>query len=255
MILTVVTGIMLPFLGTALGSAAVLFIKKNSPMALTDCLSGFAGGVMLAASVWSLLLPSIEESAALGKLSFLPSAVGFFAGIVFMLFCQRLVERLYADKGAGQLRSGLITAFAVTVHNFPEGLAVGLVYASLLSQSSPVAVAGALSLSLGIAVQNIPEGAIVSMPLYTARGGRLKPFLYGVLSGAVEPVAAVTAILFVGLFSPLMAYFLSFAAGAMIYVVMNELSEEMKGVKSKGRGMLFFALGFVLLMSLDVALG
>ncbi len=240
---------MLPFLGTALGSGAVFFVKKHRGIAMTDCLSGFAGGVMIAASVWSLLLPSIEAAAALGRLSFMPSAMGFFVGIIFMLLCERLVERLYTGKNS----SGLVTAFAVTVHNFPEGLAVGLVYASLMSESSPAAVAGALSLSLGIAVQNIPEGAIVSLPLYSDEGGRLRAFFFGMLSGAVEPVAALTAILAARLFSPLMGYLLSFAAGAMIFVVMQELSEEMRD--GKGRGMLFFAFGFVVMMSLDVALG
>ena len=251
MVSTVVTGVMLPFIGTALGSGAVFFVKKHRGIALTDCLSGFAGGVMLAASVWSLLLPSIEESRAMGRLSFLPSAVGFMIGIAFMLLCERLIERLDTGNRTGNFRSRLTTAFAVTVHNFPEGLAVGLVYASLQGNNNPVAAAGAISLSLGIAVQNIPEGAIVSLPLYSDRGGKVKPFLYGVLSGAVEPIAAVTAILCVSFFSPLMAYFLSFAAGTMIFVVMEELADEMHGKM----GMLFFALGFVVMMGLDVALG
>lgn len=252
MISTVITGVLLPFLGTALGSAAVFFMKKHRRLELTDCLAGFAGGVMLAASVWSLLIPALERSEGLGRLSFVPSAAGFSSGIIFMLLCERLVERLYSDR-AGENKSGLVTALAVTVHNFPEGLAVGLVYASLLRSSSPVAAAGALSLSLGIAVQNIPEGAIVSLPLYSDRGGRVKPFLYGVLSGAVEPVAAVTAIVFARLFSPLMPFLLSFAAGAMVFVVLEELSDEMRG--EKGRGLLLFALGFTVMMSLDVALG
>ena len=253
MLSTVVTGIMLPFLGTALGSGAVFIMKKNSRAALTDCLAGFAGGVMLAASVWSLLLPSLERSANMGKLAFLPSAVGFILGVVFMLMSDRVIERLSVSDSDTGMKSRLVTAFAVTVHNIPEGMAVGMVYAALLSDMSPGAVAGALSLSLGIAVQNIPEGAIVSMPLYSAGTGKLRPFLYGVLSGAVEPLAALAAILCVRIFSPLMAYFLSFAAGAMIFVVMQELSEEMRG--RRGRGMLFFALGFAVMMSLDVALG
>lgn len=253
MLSTVVTGIMLPFFGTALGSSTVFVMKKNRRAVLTDCLSGFAGGVMLAASVWSLLLPSLERSERMGSLSFLPSAVGFVIGMLFMLMCERLVERLSADYIGKDAKSRLITAFAVTVHNIPEGMAVGMVYATLLSENTTAAAAGALSLSLGIAIQNIPEGAIVSLPLFSGRTGKSKAFFYGVLSGIVEPVAAVTAILCVRLFTPLMAYFLSFAAGAMIYVVMQELSEEMKG--EKGRGMLFFTLGFVIMMSLDVALG
>lgn len=253
MLSTVVTGIMLPFLGTALGSGAVFIMKKNHRAALTDCLAGFAGGVMLAASVWSLLLPSLEKSEGMGRLAFLPSAVGFALGVIFMLLCERLIERLSFGTSYAGMKSRLVTAFAVTVHNIPEGMAVGMVYAALLSETSPGAVAGAFSLSLGIAIQNIPEGAIVSMPLFSGGTGKLRAFLFGVLSGAVEPVAAVTAILCVRLFSPLMAYFLSFAAGAMVFVVMQELSEEMRGIK--GRGMLFFALGFAVMMSLDVSLG
>lgn len=251
MISTVATGIMLPFFGTAIGSSVVFFMKKNHRAVLTDCLAGFAGGVMLAASVWSLLLPSLERSKGMGNLSFIPSAAGFLLGIAFMLLSERLIEK-FLNYTAG-FKSRFITAFAVTVHNIPEGLAVGMVYAALLTDMSLAAVAGAVSLSMGIAIQNIPEGAIVSLPLYTERTGKSKAFFYGVLSGAVEPLAAVTAILCVRLFEPLMAYFLSFAAGAMIFVVMDELSKEME--HGKGRGMAFFALGFVIMMSLDVALG
>ena len=250
---TVITGIMLPFFGTALGSSAVFFMKKNSRAALTDCLSGFAGGVMLAASVWSLLLPSLERSSGMGALSFLPSAVGFSVGIIFMLLSERLFDGLMFFGNSKGTKSNVITAFAVTVHNIPEGMAVGMVYAAMLSDVNTAAAAGALSLSLGIAIQNIPEGAIVSLPVFTIGKSRVKAFLYGVASGAVEPLAAALSILFVSLFSPLMSYFLSFAAGTMVYVVMNELSQEMQG--SKGRGMLFFALGFVIMMSLDVMLG
>ena len=235
--------------GATVFGAALGFIIKKISYKFNDMVLAAAAGVMLAASVWSLIIPALEGSGSLGRLSFLPTAAGFSAGIIFMLVSENVVERLYS---AETNKSGFVTAFAVTVHNFPEGLAVGLVYASLLSESSPVA-AGALSLSLGIAVQNIPEGAIVSLPLYSDRGGKLRPFLYGVLSGAVEPVAAVTALLFARLFSPLMPLLLSFAAGAMIFVVMQELSEEMRG--EKGRGLLFFALGFAVMMSLDVALG
>jgi len=250
---TVVTGIMLPFVGTALGSSAVFVMKKNSRAGLTDCLAGFAGGVMLAASVWSLILPAIERSENMGRLAFVPSAVGFVIGIVFMLLGERLIEKLSFSNSLAVAKSSFITAFAVTVHNIPEGMAVGMVYAALLSGTDKNALVGALSLSIGIAVQNIPEGAIVSLPLFSSGNSRGKALVYGVLSGAVEPVAAVITLLCVRLFSPLMAYFLSFAAGAMIFVVMQELSEEMKG--EKGRGMMFFALGFAVMMSLDVALG
>lgn len=250
---TVITGILLPFFGTALGSSAVALMKKKSRAAVTDCLSGFAGGVMLAASVWSLLLPAIEKSEALGGFSFLPSALGFGVGIIFMILSEGLFDRLPTAEKTSLLKSNFITAFAVTVHNVPEGMAVGMVYASLLSDMSTAAAAGALSLSLGIAIQNIPEGAIVSLPLFSACGSKPKAFFGGVLSGAVEPLAAVVSMLLVRLFSPLLPYFLSFAAGAMVYVVMSELAEEMQG--KSGRGMMFFALGFIIMMSLDVALG
>ncbi len=253
LLLATSTGIILPFIGTALGSGAVFIMKKNSRAGLTDCLAGFAGGVMLAASVWSLLLPSIEKSAAMGRLAFIPSAVGFLFGIAFMLLCESLIERFSFVRNRALTKSGFVTAFAVTVHNIPEGMAVGMVYAALLSGSDRSALIGALSLSIGIAVQNIPEGAIVSLPLFSSGAGRVRAFFYGVLSGAVEPVAALITLLCVRVFSPFMAYFLSFAAGAMIFVVMQELSEEMRG--EKGRGMLFFALGFALMMSLDVGLG
>ena len=251
MVSTVLTGVFLPFLGTALGSSAVFFMKSNRRAALTDCLSGFTGGIMLAASVWSLLIPAIEKSNHLGAVAFVPASVGFMLGVVFMLLSERLIERLTAS--AKGIKSRFVTAFAVTIHNIPEGMAVGMVYAALLSDMTSAAVAGAVSLSLGIAIQNIPEGAIVSLPLYNGETGKLKAFLSGVLSGGVEPVAAAVAILCVGFFSPLMPYFLSFAAGAMIFVVMHELSVEMKS--ESGRGILFFAFGFSLMMSLDVALG
>lgn len=251
--LTVVTGILLPFLGTSLGSSAVFLMKRNRKQAFTDCLCGFAGGVMLAASVWSLLLPAIEHSSHLEAFAFLPSAVGFFVGIAAMLMGERVVTGLSEIK-EGE-KNSLITALAVTVHNLPEGMAVGLVFAALLSYPDELSASAALSLSLGIAIQNIPEGAIVSLPLCSGTRGKPKAFLYGVLSGVVEPIGAVLTLLFASFFTPLMPYFLSFAAGTMIFVVMNELSDEMQTQKGKGRGILFFALGFVIMMSLDVALG
>lgn len=253
MLSALITGIMLPFAGTALGSSAVLVMKKHSRAGCADCLAGFAGGVMLAASVWSLLLPAIERSENMGRLAFVPSSVGFMLGIGFMLLCERLVERFSFADSLTVTKSSFVTAFAVTVHNIPEGMAVGMVYAALLSGADKSALIGALSLSIGIAVQNIPEGAIVSLPLFSAGKSRSESFACGVLSGAVEPVAAVLTLLCVRLFSPLMAYFLSFAAGAMIFVVIKELSEEMKS--KKGRGMVFLALGFAVMMSMDVGLG
>lgn len=249
----VVTGILLPFFGTAVGSSAVFLMKKNRRQVFSDCLCGFAGGVMTAASVWSLLLPSLRHSESLGAFAFLPSASGFLLGTLFMLLSEKALEKMSGFKQIGKNR--LITAFAVTVHNLPEGMAVGLVFAALLSYPDEVSLSAALSLSAGIAIQNIPEGAIVSLPLYSGKTGKLKAFLSGVLSGAVEPVGAVLTLFFAGLFSPLMPYFLSFAAGTMLCVVLNELSDEMQTEKGKGRGLIFFALGFVIMMSLDVALG
>ncbi len=253
MILTVITGILLPFIGTALGSSAVFAVKRSRKQAFTDCLCGFAGGVMLAASVWSLLLPALGHSAALGAFAFLPSAVGFFMGVTAMLLGEKLLERLSEVKKEN--KNSLVTALAVTVHNLPEGMAVGLVFAALLSYPDELSASAAISLSLGIAIQNIPEGAIVSLPMYSDKKSKAKAFFYGVLSGAVEPIGAVLTLLFAGFFTPLMPYFLSFAAGTMVFVVMNELSEEMQTQSGKGRGMLFFALGFIIMMSLDVALG
>ena len=250
MLSTVIIGILLPFFGTALGSSAVFAMKKNRKAAFTDCLSGFAGGVMLAASLWSLLIPAIERSVSYGAYAFLPSSAGFSLGIAFMVLCERLFEKLDFYENA-KIKTKLITALAVTVHNFPEGMAVGIVYAALVAFPDAVSLSAALSLSLGIAIQNIPEGAIVSLPLLSHKRGKVKSFLCGVLSGAVEPLGAMMTFFFAGLFSPLMPVFLSFAAGAMVFVVMNELSDEMKG----NRGMIFFTLGFVVMMSLDVALG
>lgn len=249
---TVAAGIMLPFFGTAFGSAAVFLMKRNRRAALEDCLCGFAGGVMLAASVWSLLLPAIEASEGFGSLSFLPSAAGFFTGIIFMLLSEKIILRLLRNPQTERKRA--ITVFAVTLHNFPEGMAVGLVFAALASCPDSVSLAAAFSLSMGIAIQNIPEGAIVSLPLLSEKRGKLRAFFSGVLSGVVEPVGAVLTFFFARFFTPLMPLFLSFAAGAMIYVVMNELSQKKEDEKSSRR-MLFFALGFVIMMSLDVALG
>ena len=249
----VLIGIMLPFFGTAIGSSAVFAMKKRRRQALTDCLCGFSGGVMIASSLWSLLLPAIEGSQHLASLAFLPSCVGFLSGTAFMIFCEKISHRL--QKRGSQLKKGPDTAFAVTVHNFPEGMAVGLAFAAFLSFRDELSLSSALSLSVGIAIQNIPEGAIVSLPLLSDRIGKTRAFLTGVISGAVEPLGAVMAIFFASLFSSLMPYFLSFAAGTMIFVVMNELSEEMHGEKGRSRGMVFFAIGFAVMMSLDVALG
>ncbi len=253
-------GILIPFLGTALGSACVFFMRRELRGGVQRALTGFAAGVMVAASVFSLLVPALEQSAGLGKLSFLPSAVGFALGILFLLLLDRVIPHLhmYAEKAEGPLRRAKKTTmmvFAVTLHNIPEGMAVGVVLAGLISGITEITVGGALALSIGIAIQNFPEGAIISMPLHAEGKSKGAAFLGGVLSGAVEPVGACLTVLFAGLFVPAMPYLLAFAAGAMIYVVVEELIPEMAAGEHSNIGVLTFSFGFILMMALDVALG
>lgn len=253
-------GILIPFAGTALGSACVFFMKKELNRAVQRALTGFAGGVMVAASIWSLIIPAMEQSAGMGKLSFVPSVIGFWLGILFLLLLDRVIPHLhmYADKAEGpESRAAKTTmmVLAVTLHNIPEGMAVGVVYAGLLSGSAEITAGGALALSLGIAIQNFPEGAIISMPLHAEGKSKLKAFRDGALSGAVEPVGALLTVLAAGLIVPAMPYLLSFAAGAMIYVVVEELIPEMSAGEHSNIGVVMFALGFTLMMALDVALG
>lgn len=253
-------GILIPFLGTTLGSACVLFMKdKLNPM-LQRALTGFAAGVMVAASIWSLLIPAMEQSESLGKLSFLPAAIGFWLGILFLLLLDRAVPHLHMNSGKAEgPRSGLqkqvLLVLAVTLHNLPEGMAVGVVYAGWISGDMGITAMGALALSLGIAIQNFPEGAIISMPLRAEGAGKGKAFLYGTLSGAVEPVGAALTILAAGFAVPILPYLLSFAAGAMVYVVVEELIPEMSTGKHSNMGTILFAAGFTVMMALDVALG
>ena len=253
-------GLCIPFLGTSLGAACVFFMKKNLGIAVQRSLTGFAAGVMVAASVWSLLIPALEESASMGKLSFLPAVIGFWVGILFLLFLDRSIPHLhrFSNEPEGpksKLQRTTMLVLAVTLHNIPEGMAVGVVYAGYLEGSVGISAAGALALALGIALQNFPEGAIISMPLRSEGVGKGKAFGLGVLSGAVEPVGSVLTILAAGLIVPALPYFLSFAAGAMIYVVVEELIPEMSQGKHSNIGTLFFALGFSVMMILDVALG
>ena len=260
MIFDTVLGLAIPFLGTALGSACVFFMKKQMSDGLSRVLAGFAAGVMTAASVWSLLIPAMEQSEHLGKLAFLPSAAGFWLGVLFLLGLDRAIPHLHlhAEKAEGPKKKLSRTAmllFAVTLHNVPEGMAVGVVYAALLSGNSGIASGAALALSLGIAIQNFPEGAIISMPLHAEGSSKPRSFIYGALSGAVEPAAAVLTVLFAGLITPAMPYFLSFAAGAMIYVVVEELIPETTLGEHSNAGTLAFAAGFTVMMALDVALG
>lgn len=253
-------GILIPFLGTALGAACVFFMKKALSDAVQRSLTGFAAGVMVAASVWSLLIPAIEQSAGMGKLSFLPAFLGFWLGILFLLALDHIIPHLHANSAQAEgpksrLQRTTMMVLAVTLHNIPEGMAVGVVYAGMAAGNGTISAAGALALSLGIAIQNFPEGAIISLPLKSEGMSKGKACFYGILSGAVEPVGAVITILAAGLIVPVLPYLLSFAAGAMIYVVVEELIPEMSEEPHSNIGTIFFAVGFVIMMILDVALG
>ena len=255
-----VYGILIPFLGTSLGAACVFFMKQSLSDRLQRSLTGFAAGVMVAASVWSLLIPSIEQSAALGAFAFVPAAVGFWAGILFLLALDHIIPHLHQNSGQAEgpksrLQRTTMMVLAVTLHNIPEGMAVGVVYAGYLSGSAQITAAGALALSLGIAIQNFPEGAIISMPLRAEGMGKGRAFWGGVLSGVVEPVGAVLTILAARHIVPALPYLLSFAAGAMLYVVVEELIPEMSQGDHSNIGTVFFAVGFSVMMILDVALG
>ena len=243
-------GIMIPFLGTTLGAACVFFMKKSLSDLVQRALAGFAAGVMVAASVWSPLIPAIEQSEGMGKLSFLPAFIGFWVGVLFLLLLDRLIPHLHvgseqAEGPKSKLGRTTMMVLAVTLHNIPEGMAVGVVYAGFLSGNTQITAASALALSLGIAIQNFPEGAIISMPLRAE----------GMLSGVVEPIGAVLTLLAAQLVIPALPYLLSFAAGAMLYVVVEELIPEMSQGRHSNLGTVFFAVGFSVMMTLDVGLG
>ena len=253
-------GILIPFLGTSLGAACVFFLKKTLSDAVQRALTGFAAGVMVAASVWSLLIPAIAQSAALGRWSFLPAALGVWVGILFLLALDHIIPHLHAKSGQAEgpksrLQRTTMMVLAVTLHNIPEGMAVGVVYAGYLSGQAQITAAGALALSLGIAIQNFPEGAIISLPLRAEGMKKTRAFVDGVLSGVVEPIGAVLTILVARHVIPALPYLLSFAAGAMLYVVVEELIPEMSQGTHTNVGTIFFAIGFSLMMVLDVALG
>lgn len=260
---TVVWGLLIPFFGTALGSACVLFLKKDLKTGIQRALTGFAAGVMVAASIWSLIVPAIEQSAEKGRWAFLPAFLGFWAGILFLLLLDHVIPHLHRSIDRAEQTEGpktkldrtVMMVLAVTLHNIPEGMAVGVVYAGLLSGSANITAGGALALALGIAIQNFPEGAIVSMPLFAEGKSKLKSLWLGVLSGAVEPLFGALTVLIASLVVPAMPYLLSFAAGAMLYVVVEELIPEMSSGKHSNIGVLFFAVGFSIMMALDVALG
>lgn len=256
----VVLGLLIPFLGTTLGAACVFFLKNTMSGTLQRILTGFAAGVMVAASVWSLLIPSIEQAEHMGIWSFIPAVAGFWAGILFLLLLDHVIPHLHlgskeAEGPKTKLQKNTMLVLAVALHNIPEGMAVGVVYAGYLSGSAEISAMGALALALGIAIQNFPEGAIISMPLRSEGAGKGKAFTYGLLSGVVEPVGALLTIAASGIIIPALPYLLSFAAGAMIYVVVEELIPEMSQGEHSNIGTLFFAVGFSVMLVLDVALG
>ena len=253
-------GIMIPFIGTALGAGCVFLMKKSLSDKVQRALNGFASGVMVAASIWSLIIPAIEQSENLGKFSFFPAVIGFWAGVLFLLLLDHVIPHLHqngtqAEGPKSHLQKTTMMLLAVTLHNIPEGMAVGVVYAGYLSGNAEISAAGALALSLGIAIQNFPEGAIISMPLRAEGMKKSKAFMSGALSGIVEPVGAALTVLAAHFILPALPYLLSFAAGAMLYVVVEELIPEMSQGEHSNIGTLFFAAGFSVMMMLDVALG
>ncbi|MBQ4420363.1 MAG: ZIP family metal transporter [Bacteroidales bacterium] len=257
---TIVIGLIIPLLGTMLGSAFVFLMKGEMSLRLQKTLLGFASGVMVAASVWSLLIPAMGMEADKGALSVLPAAVGFLLGIGFLFLIDELTPHLHigTDKPEGmtsRLSKTAMLALAVTIHNLPEGMAVGVVFAGAENGMANISVTSAVAVSLGIAIQNIPEGAIISMPMRAAGNSRWKSFLIGSLSGAVEPVGAVAVLLLASLLMPVLPYMLSFAAGAMFYVVVEELIPEASNGQHSNLSTIGFAIGFVLMMVLDVVMG
>ena len=253
-------GILIPFAGTALGSACVFLMKGELDERIQRALSGFAGGVMVAASVWSLLIPAMEDSSSMGRFAFVPAFVGFWAGTLFLLLLDHVIPHLHhASESAEGPRSSLarttLMVLAVTLHNIPEGMAVGVVLAGWLAGNAGITWAAALALALGIAIQNFPEGAIISLPLHANGSSRAKAFAGGVLSGIVEPLGALATVAAADLVVPALPYLLSFAAGAMMYVVVEELVPEMAGHTHSNLGAICFAAGFTIMMALDVALG
>ena len=253
-------GVMIPFIGTSLGSAMVFLMRTQINRKLEKLLMGFAAGVMVAASVWSLLIPSIEMAAEQEKIAWIPPSVGFLLGMAFLLLLDSVIPHLYLgtekpEDVKSKAKKTTMMVFAVTLHNIPEGMAVGVTFAGALLGNAQITMAGAFTLAVGIAIQNFPEGAIISMPLKSQGVSRKKAFVCGVLSGLVEPVGAVLTILLAALIVPLLPYFLGFAAGAMIYVVVEELIPESQSGEHTDIGTVGVAVGFIVMMVLDVALG
>lgn len=255
-----VIGLAIPFLGTTLGAAMVFLMKNKINNKIEKLLLGFASGVMIAASIWSLLIPAIEMSESQGKIAWVPAAIGFLLGITFLLVLDSVIPHLHlkSDKPEGiksKLKKTTMMVFAVTLHNIPEGMAVGVTFAGALTQNAGITMAGAFALAIGIAIQNFPEGAIISMPLKSEGISKTKAFLYGTLSGIVEPIGAIITILLTNAVVPMLPYLLAFAAGAMIYVVVEELIPESQAGEHSNIGTIGVAIGFVVMMILDVALG
>ncbi|MBQ9148570.1 MAG: ZIP family metal transporter [Oscillospiraceae bacterium] len=255
-----ISALSLPFLGTVIGSAFVFFLKGKMNRTLQRSLTGFAAGVMVAASIWSLIIPAMEQSEHMGKLAFLPAFIGVWAGFLFLLLLDHIIPHLHLNSSCPEgtpcnLGKSTMLVLAVALHNLPEGMAVGVVVAGWLMGDDSISAASALALSLGIALQNLPEGAIISMPLKSNGMKRGRAFGYGVMSGIIEPIGAIATILLASLVVPVLPYLLSFAAGAMLYVVVEELIPEMSEGEHSNIGTIFFAIGFTLMMMLDVALG
>ncbi len=257
----VAIGLLIPFIGTSLGAAMVFLLRKEMGSNIQKLLLGFAAGVMIAASVWSLLIPAMEMTEQQGGITWLPAAIGFIAGILFLLALDSIIPHLHvnSDQPEGRhpekKKRSTMLVFAITLHNIPEGMAVGVVFAGVLAGDATITMAGAFALAIGIAIQNFPEGAIVSMPLLGSGISKRRSFAYGVASGVVEPIAAAVVILLTSLFVPILPFLLAFAAGAMIYVVVEELIPEAQAGKHSNISTIGFAVGFVLMMILDVALG
>lgn len=257
--MTIFMGLIIPFIGTTLGAACVLFLQNELKPVIQKSLLGFAAGVMVAAAIWSLLIPAMEMSEGMGKLAFLPAAVGFLLGIAFLLLLDRMIPHLHlgSDEEEGpksSLKKSTMLILAVTIHNIPEGISSGAIFAGLLTHNSNVTLAGAFALSIGIAIQNLPEGFIVSLPIRSERG-RGRAFASGMMSGIVEPIAGGITVLLSRYLTPALPYLLAFAAGAMIYVVVEELIPESAEGEHSNIGTIGFAVGFVIMMILDVALG
>lgn len=260
MTLEAVSAVILPFLGTTIGAGFVFFMKGAMNRRLQRILTGFASGVMVAASIWSLIIPAMEQAEHMGKLAFLPAVIGVWAGFLFLLILDHVIPHLHMNSDCPEgapcnLGKSTMMVLAVALHNLPEGMAVGVVIAGWLTGNESISAAGALALSLGIALQNLPEGAIISMPLKSGGMSKGRAFGYGVISGIIEPIGAVLTIMLAEAVVPLLPYLLSFSAGAMLYVVVEELIPEMSEGEHSNIGTIFFAVGFTLMMMLDVALG